>query len=400
MLKLLIFSSLLCAVFGNSNHRCDEQEALTNLRRPTRDFAFNILDILTVDYGNHFVYSPITTWLHLLELAEGARNGTQSEILNVLDIAQYQRNKCFRRVLPRIFNSLDTELSPTLIRKNLIAIDRRFEVKYSYIKKVKKFKGTNLISLNLRNNVESAAIINEFFKKHGNGFFTNEIEAKDLELPFMLTNDIAYIKADWKTPFNAAYTKSETFYSQKTKGKVNMMNQVGFFNLTYVSDVEAQALELPFNNRATMIILLPNENRKVTDLFALIKNINVFNVFNPASSKLVNIKMPRFKQTTNISNMPRYMFQMGIEKMFIPNIANFGQMTDSNVFVSKMKSSIDIEVEETGVTAKATGFVEPLIRTDEDPVDFTLNRPFAYLIVDKVAEIILFGGIYSEPSLY
>lgn len=67
-------------------------------------------------------------------------------------------------------------------------------------------------------------------------------------------------------PFNASLTRSEPFYDEENNdiGNVQMMTQMGNFNYTRMTELEAHVLELPYGNenRLSMLIILPNKGKK------------------------------------------------------------------------------------------------------------------------------------------
>ncbi|XP_072946436.1 serine protease inhibitor 77Ba-like [Epargyreus clarus] len=393
MLKLLILL-LFTLVFGE-RPRCDERTALIALRKPSYDFSIEILDRVSQDTYGHFVFSPISTWLQLLALAEGAQGKTQNEIIKV---TKYHRRYCFRKLVREIFNSLHEEVSHMSNHRSIIAVDRLFEVKDSFKRRIETLNAAKVISLNFKDANQSANIVRKVFKTDKED--TVGVDAQDFDMTVLLISDQHYMKADWKRPFNPLDTKVEPFYFEEVKeGQVNMMNQIGYFNYTEVPFIDTQALELPFNDRITMILLLPNKG-KANDLFWSLRNITlmtIFSSFKTNGPKLVNVKIPRWNQTTNVDNIPELISDMGVERVFHPHLANLRSMSDHRLFVSMMANVATIEVTEKGVVAKVVP--ESLIDR-RDAIDFTLNRPFAYLIVDKSINVILFAGVYLKPSRF
>ncbi|XP_072946433.1 serine protease inhibitor 77Ba-like [Epargyreus clarus] len=396
-MKLLIL--LLCAFVSGNRLHCNEQSILLRLRKPTYEFSVRILDRVSHVTDGHFVYSPLSTWLQLLALADGAQGNTLNEIISV---TRYHRMLCFRKMVNEIINSLDEELGTMGKRRSVIVIDKLLEVKDSYKAKIEKLNAAKVMSLNFKNKIQSADKVNEIIAMDTNGVITDSVDAQDFNMSVLFMTDTAYMKADWKYPFNPVYTKPEPFYTNENvlKGEVNMMHQIGFFNFTYIPFIKAHALELPFNERVSMIFLLPS-NGLASDMFWFMKDIRlmtIYSLFKSNGLQLVNFKVPRFKQTTTIDNIPELLYDMGIKSIFYPHLANLRSLSEYNAFISLMVNVDDIEVTEKGVS----GNVGPefLISPDKDPIDFFLNRPFAYVIADKITDVIIFAGVYTNPSLY
>ena len=90
---------------------------------------------------------------------------------------------------------------------------------------------------------------------------------------------------------------------------------------------------------------------------------------------------------------------MGIQTAFI-GLADFSNMTESTgLFISAVEQKTALILNETGTTAAATTAIElSAISTGEEPVplDFKLNRPFAFIIKEKSTGAILFAGAINK----
>ncbi|CAH2237971.1 serpin A3-8-like [Pararge aegeria] len=396
ILKIVSFIFLFTLVQGKKLN-CNHENALVSFKRPTYDFSVRLLDRVSRDTRFHFVFSPLSTWLQLMSLAEGARGPTQTEIWQV---TRYHRMKCFRRKFREILNSMDEELKFMTKRTNFIVIDKLLSVKESFKTEVNKTNTTKIISLNFNNREEAVAKINEAIDMDDIG---GQFDSDDFNLTVLLMSDTASFKSDWWKPFNPVFTSTEKFYSEENVilGNVRMMNQEDYFNLTEVPFINARVLELPFNtnDRLCMLVFLPTGGT-VVDLFYKLKNIRlstIFNLFKVKGTKFVKVEMPRFKITSELQNIPELIYDMGVKRMFYPELADFGGISDYPVYASIMTQIADIEVTEQ--EARASVVPAPIIRRPKHSIPFTANRPFAFLIVDRFTESILFGGMYSHPSI-
>ncbi|XP_034826212.1 serine protease inhibitor 77Ba-like [Maniola hyperantus] len=397
LFKIVLLACFFTLVFGTY---CNDENALAFSKRPTYEFSVRFLDRVAQETNYHFVFSPLSTWLQLMSLAEGARGSTQSEIWKV---TRHHRMKCLRRKFREILNSMDEELSFMTKRTNVIVIDKLLDVKESFINEVRKTNTTKIFSLNFNNPAQAAAKINEAIDMDMNDI-DSAFDANDFNLTVLLMTDTAYFKSDWLKPFNPVYTSKETFYSEQKVaiGKVRLMHQEENFNLTEVPLINARVLELPFNtsNRISILIFLPIEGT-VNDLFYNLKSIRlttIFNRFKAEGTKFVKVKLPRFKITSELRNIPELVYDMGVKRMFYPELADFGGITDYPVYASLMTQIADLEITEQ--SARASIMPDTIRIPDDSMQTFSADSPFAYLIVDRFTEVILFGGMYRHPSIY
>lgn len=80
---------------------------------------------------------------------------------------------------------------------------------------------------------------------------------------------------------------------------------------------------------------------------------------------------------------------MGLLDVFQPYFANLTKIS-KDVFVSSIFQSTRIIVNEDGTEAAALSIAS--LTNKASPVRFYLDRPFAYLIVEKTAKLLLFAG--------
>ncbi|XP_045484762.1 serine protease inhibitor 77Ba-like [Pieris rapae] len=398
----ILFLSIICPLlcYGCQFH-CSRDFAMVSLKRPTYDFSVRILDRVSQETGGHFVFSPISTWLQLMTLAEGAKGPTADEIWKV---TRYHRRKCFRRKYREIFNLMDEELLPMTKRSSTIVVNKLLNVKKKFTNEVMKSKETRVLSIDFYDTVGAAEKVNDIIKTNMDQVIEEGLYQDDFNLTVLLFVDTAYFRSDWQAPFNPVYTSRESFYSEENKriGEVKLMTQIGYFNVTDVSYVNARVLELPFSleGRVSILILLPMEG-SVKDMYYKLKDIRlttIYSLFKLTGPVLVSVKLPRFKITTNLVNIPELLYDMGVKRVFYPNLADLSGISDYMTHASIMTQISDIEITEKGVNASS--MAESLISNPYTKEEFVANRPFAYLIVDRKTDIILFAGMYSNPSIY
>ena len=94
---------------------------------------------------------------------------------------------------------------------------------------------------------------------------------------------------------------------------------------------------------------------------------------------------------------------MGIDLPFDEERADFSGITPepTGLSISKVVHQAVVELNEEGTeAAAATGvvMVTRMAAIPREPVNFICNRPFIFLIHDKVQNVILFYGKYEKPQ--
>lgn len=88
---------------------------------------------------------------------------------------------------------------------------------------------------------------------------------------------------------------------------------------------------------------------------------------------------------------------MGIREAFDQSKADLSNI-NNNYFVSSMIHKTKISVDEKGTVAAAV--TTSIFANKVAPPKFHANKPFLFFIVDKLTNLILFSGQYTEPSLF
>ncbi|XP_059061290.1 serine protease inhibitor 77Ba-like [Achroia grisella] len=396
MRSQLIFLACVALVYGRDGP-CSESRTRAILKRSTYDFSVKLLDRVSQETDAHFVYSPLSTWIQLASLAEGAKEDTLNEIWNV---TRHHNRYCLKKNWKRIINEMDDDLKTVYKRKSVLVIDKLLNVKRSFIRNVQRLNSFKVLLYNFNNKQRAADKVNDYIEKATDGVITDILYPDDFRATVALLAGGVYFKNAWKMSFNPVYTYPKPFYSIYGNATVNMMKQIGYFNITNIPIIHTKVLEIPCEkDRISMLVFLP-ESPYAMDLFYSlhkIQLITVYKLFQRNGPKLVNVQLPRFNMTTDIDSLPELIHDMGAKKLFQPYRAEFKGISDYRVYASLITQIANIEVSEYGVKAEVA--LENMV-SDNNPVDFIVNKPFAFMLVDKVNDLILFAGAYSKPSLF
>lgn len=360
-----------------------------------------ILDRAAQNEEAHFVFSPLSTWLQLSALSEGATGETLREISK---ITRQHKSRCFKIQLAKMLQKINRGLKSEFKRKNVIIIDDTSDVKRKYVRDVQKFYGIKVLLKSFSYPETSANEVNQFIEAGTNGVITDAVFVDDFENRVMLLCDNVYFRSAWQIAFNPAYTKTEAFISSSGDyiGEVKMMSQIGYFNIIDLPIINVKVLEIPCVNGISMLIFLPIKEIWIGNIFYDLQKTtlnSIYNRFNGQDRKLVNVRLPRFKVNTSIDNLPELLSDMGVRRVFNPDQSELEHISDYTMYASLMSQIADIEVTEQGVSGRAR--VETLVNeTDNNTEDFVANRPFGFIIVDKRTRFIIFAGTYSVPSVF
>lgn len=286
--------------------------------------------------------------------------------------------------------------------------DRNRPIDFDYERTIENFYKTEQISVNFLDVPNSLKMINDHINLVTHGRISQLLDASDLQDAALVLASAIFFKGMWKVPFNRSFTTETPFLDENGRetGKVNMMFQRGPFPYTAIADLDSHIVELPYgkDNRLSMVILLPRKGvtlSSVTRRLAVIRMQRVFDELNKSAQEFeddeVEVFLPRFSITADFV-LNEVLEKMGILDLFSPNDADLTKITNSPVYLSRIVHKAKIEVNEEGTVASAA--TAGIFANKATPPRFFANRPFAYLIVDKISHTLLFCGQVKNPKRF
>jgi serpin B len=91
---------------------------------------------------------------------------------------------------------------------------------------------------------------------------------------------------------------------------------------------------------------------------------------------------------------------MGMEKPFNPGEADFSGMSEvalqQELHITEVKQKTYVDVNEEGTEAAAVTSVEMGVTSMPDLFELRADRPFLFVLRERLSGTILFAGIYAE----
>lgn len=169
----------------------------------------------------------------------------------------------------------------------------------------------------------------------------------------------------------------------------------------YVPELQADILELAYGSdrKFSMVILLPTKHVKlvqVTDNLRVFGLHNVIDRLNQSEEDdELEIHLPKFSIATDYK-VTDILAEMGIKDLFSEKLASLTKITQHPIFVSQFLQKAVIDVDEVGTVATAANVVT--LSFQSIPSEFYVNRPFAFIIIERTTNSILFCGSVKNPA--
>ena len=403
-----LFCLCLCAAakspscYGDTIRR--EQSLSMGTELP---FTFSLLEEIekqNEDNGKSFVVSPLSLWIALGMLQNGAAGNTLAEMQQTMGMKDYsseQLNQYNQQLMKRLRERTVPDWAkqseegyadriPLLESANSIWSDTGFPFLSSFYEVNTKYYDAELQTLDLSEQA-SMDTIDEWVKEATHDAIPSIKMLPDDYLRMILINTL-YFKGSWMNPFMEENTKYDTFYNLGTDAvSIPMMHQVEEFE--YVKAEGYQAVKLRYGlsyyaDRFSMTLFLPELNDGQKPLSAEIWRT----IQKTMQTQNVDLYLPRFRFSNEI-NLNDILASMGISGAFSPYLADFSNMSPRPLFVSIIKQLAHIDVNENGtVAAAATVIAMKDYSVPEEPIKVCFNRPFYFTIEDNETGSVLFMG--------
>lgn len=227
----------------------------------------------------------------------------------------------------------------------------------------------------------------------------NNIKFENPNLALVLATTI-YLKAVWAEEFSERSTDEQVFHGKSGDSEVSFMHKSDQGTVYYGE--KFSAIWKDFVSGGGMYLVLPNEGVTPEELLddeeAKRFLTNGAAGWTNTKDALINLSLPKFDVTAEY-DLAGILEQMGITDAFDTEKANFSSLsTDNTPFVlDKAMHDARVKVNEHGVEAAAftvymlaAGAIMP-----EEEIDFTLDRPFLY-VIESDTNIPLFVGAVNE----
>lgn len=359
------------------------------------------------DKNTNATYSPVSFYMALAVLSEGADNATKADILNTLNIKDADKlsEECMKLYEKEIFNSKNGKC--TLADSVWIDDDNNdVEFNEDTLKKIENDYKAGIFKGDLQS-MDTAEKISTWIMDHTGGLLggnPNAFVSSDKDEVMNIFNAV-YFKDRWKDIFDRGDTLEGDFaLSDGSKVKSDFMRQ-SVYSRIYESSNGYKSGSMSFENGHKMMFILPDEGKSVYDI------INDKNKLNEALSSLsqsndkaemhdVYYKVPKFKFSSNI-NLNDCAVKLGLKNIYGTDKTDFTKFSEKGgLYVSNIHQEATVSIDEDGGEAAAytqIGICDSAYNPDAKLYDMILDRPFIFAITDK-DETPLFVGVLNNPQ--
>ena len=237
---------------------------------------------------------------------------------------------------------------------------------------------------------------------------TGKLIPEIIEEPFpeetacLLVNAL-YLKNRWSVEFHPNDTHELTFrHAGGSETRTDFLRHFGV-TLPYLQGAGAQGAVLPYDDgRLGLFVLLPDlcpDSPGLEEWLNTLDGARLTELLNSRTDTgFLTFAMPRFTAEWR-GNLEKILPGLGLEDPFIPGLADFSSMGNSEegYYLSQVIHAAKLEVNEKGTEAAAATVVaaEAGAAAPVEGITLVLDRPFLYGIVDLQTGVPLFLGTFE-----
>lgn len=262
--------------------------------------------------SENVVFSPVSIQTSLALAYAGARDKTAEELRKVLHLGEGDKTsitKNFGEFLKSLINAKVNEelVEPQFIIANRVYAAKQHEINEEYRKIAQQNFNADALNIDMSDKILLRKEINNFIAQKTDNKISEFVKADDVQgLAAMALVNAIFYKAQWLYPFNKESTKDLKFFMSANQEKdIPFMLKTSKFNYTNLPELQAQALELPYENSdISMLIILPNELQGLEKLEAKLKNLDLNEISAKMSLQHLHVYLPKFRLEYGLNLRP------------------------------------------------------------------------------------------------
>lgn len=352
-----------------------------------------------LDSGNNSSFSPVNLYMALSALSETCGGNSRQQLLDLLGTESIE---ALRTQASQVWNAnYCDDGAITSVLANSVWL--RNDTKYN----------SDTLGI-LANNYHASAYsgdfgtemmskaIQDWLNEQTKGFLSDAVSTvkPDAATIFALYSTV-YFRGKWNNEFYEKLNSSRTFHAPSGDTETEFMNQTQTNGCYYFGE-DYGAVSLPFDTGCDMWLVLPDEDKNISDVLDsgeymdMIAHTN--NYYEKSKRLRINLSVPKFDVSSTV-DLRSGLKELGVTDVFDFDTADFSPICSDECYVSTARQSSRVTIDEDGCTAAS--FVE--IATSgsamppEDEMDFVLDRPFIFVLTGMDGQP-LFAGTVCKPQ--
>lgn len=344
---------------------------------------------------DNWLVSPFSLQCALGMLSNGASGETHNEILHTLGLSQYSQEEV-NAYFKKLIEGLHTVNSAITVKTvNSVWGNAGVPLKEDF-QKMNIENYSAMVSQLDFSDPSTVDQINAWCNQTTEGLIPSILEEVNPTATVYLLNSL-YFKARWESEFAPEKTQEGDFNT--SSGKVVKADFMQTQRMAaYVENEWFTSMSLSYQNDSyVMRLILPQLEISIDQVLQALSGSDE-NLWKNTILADINLKMPRFTLENKMDLIPALQ-ALGMKKAFT-NEADFSSMSDIPTYISLVQQATHLKVDEEGSEGAAVTVIEGDLMSPlpEEKVDFFLDRPFLFQILEPATGTVLFMGQVGLPA--
>ena len=354
--------------------------------------------------------SPMSLYFSIAMLGECATSSTRDELLKSINVNHQE----LIDNIPYLSNLLNTTFYYDTLSSqkpygsikltNSVWFQEDIDINQELINSLSSTFDSYLFKTDFYNEKYSQNVIQEFIRIQTNGIIDNPVDVDPTSLMLLINN--LYFKDCWDLNDGYLNNNRQLFINEdKTTKYVDLLEGLYYPGKVYVGD-KFKTFYTKTSADYQLSFLVPDIDVPIFDVFT---EQNILEMANreyerlnveEKKSYMTNVLFPEFNATFDASVKTNFYNDLGIRKVFVPNIADFSNINENiPLFVSDINQKTSFNVNTTGIEgASVSGVtvapISPLPEYEIINDTFIVNRSFGFVLTKD--KNILFSGVVQK----
>jgi len=370
-----------------------------NLIEADNRFALKLFREVGEEEGDKNVFvSPLSVAMALGMTYNGAAGSTQEAMRQALELegmSLEEVNQSYRDLIDLLQNldpRVEFILANSIWYRNTLTFERTF------IDLNQQYFDAEVSALDFSDPAASQTI---------NAWVQDKTQGKiDKIVPDQIPWDVImylinaiYFKGDWTYQFDKSRTTLAPFtLADGAQTTVEMMSHGTEVPVSMASGDGFRVLDLPYGGQAySMTVILPNTPGEIAEVVDRLSQGDLTSSIAALHETEIHVSLPKFTLEYEIT-LNEVLKSLGMGIAFSADSADFSNMYTGpgNAYITNVKHKTFVAVNEEGTEAAAATSVE--IGLTSAPPVFVVDRPFVFVIRERLSGTILFMGRVMDPT--
>ena len=359
-------------------------------------FAFKLFQEINEQEGDKNIFiSPLSVAMALGMTYNGAAGTTQEAMEQALELQGMTLenvNQAYRGLID-LLRDLDPRVE--FLLANSIWYRHTMTFEQDFLDRNQQFFDAEVTGLDF-GDPSASQTINGWVNDHTNGKIQEIVPGQIPADIIMYLINAVYFKGDWTYQFDKSRTQDASFtLVNGAQTTVDMMSQNGEIEIGLTWQDGVFVADLPYGGEAySMTILLPESAEEIHALVEELTQDNWDTWIAGLEPNEISVSMPKFTLEYEIT-LNEVLEALGMGIAFTGG-ADFTRMYGpGGIWIDEVKHKTFVDVDEEGTEAAA---VTSVSMTLSAPSSFVVDRPFLFVIRERLSGSILFMGKMMDPT--